>query len=72
MKYPRALALLFAAGWALLPAGAQAQTYPSRPITFVVPFAAGGATDAIARILNDSMTHSLGQQVVVETVGGAA
>ena len=71
MKYLRALALLFAAGWALLPAGAQAQTYPSRPITFVVPFAAGGATDAIARILNDSMTHSLGQQVVVETVGGA-
>ena len=71
MKYLRALALLFAAGWALLPAGAQAQTYPSRPVTLVVPFAAGGATDAIARILNDSMTQSLGQQVVVETVGGA-
>ena len=65
MKYLRALALLLIAGWA------QAQTYPSRPVTLVVPFAAGGATDAIARILNDSMTQSLGQQVVVETVGGA-
>ena len=71
MKYLRALALLFVAGWALRPAGSQAQTYPSRPVTLVVPFAAGGATDAIARILNDSMTQSLGQQVVVETVGGA-
>ncbi len=71
MKHLRALALLFTAGWALLPAGSQAQTYPSRPVTLVVPFAAGGATDAIARILNDSMTQSLGQQVVVETVGGA-
>ena len=71
MKYLRALALLFTASWALLPAGSQAQTYPSRPVTLVVPFAAGGATDAIARILNDSMTQSLGQQVVVETVGGA-
>jgi len=71
MKYLRALALLFVAGWALPPAGSQAQTYPSRPVTLVVPFAAGGATDAIARILNDSMTQSLGQQVVVETVGGA-
>ena len=71
MKHLRALALLFTTGWALLPAGSQAQTYPSRPVTLVVPFAAGGATDAIARILNDSMTQSLGQQVVVETVGGA-
>src|SRR4051794_26166177 len=70
MKYLRALALLLI-GWTLLPAGSQAQTYPSRPVTLVVPFAAGGATDAIARILNDSMTQTLGQQVVIETVGGA-
>src|SRR4029077_2617680 len=51
--------------------GSQAQPYPSRPVTLVVPFAAGGATDAIARILHHSMTQSLGQQLVVETVGGA-
>src|SRR5215203_5568071 len=71
MTYARAIAPLFAAALTLTASAASAQTYPSRPITFVVPFAAGGATDAIARILNDSMTHSLGQQVVIETVGGA-
>jgi len=48
-----------------------AQTYPSRPITLVVPYPPGGATDAIARILQDSMSQSLGQQIVIENVGGA-
>src|SRR4051812_33788077 len=71
MRYARVLALLFATTWTLMPAVSQAQTYPSRPITLVVPFAAGGATDAIARILNDSMSQTLGQQVIIETVGGA-
>src|SRR5262247_2720265 len=62
---------------ALLPAGisaigaASAQTYPSRPITLVVPYPPGGATDAIARIIQDSMSQSLGQQIVVENIGGA-
>ncbi len=51
--------------------GAAAQTYPSRPITLVVPFPAGGATDAIARIIQDSMSETLGQQIVIEDVGGA-
>ena len=50
---------------------ASAQAYPNRPITLVVPFAAGGATDAIARILTDPLSHDLGQQIVIETVGGA-
>ena len=50
---------------------ASAQAYPNRPITLVVPFAAGGATDAIARILTDALSHDLGQQIVIETVGGA-
>ena len=45
--------------------------YPDRTITLVVPFAAGGATDAIARILTDPLSHDLGQQIVIETVGGA-
>jgi tripartite-type tricarboxylate transporter receptor subunit TctC len=50
---------------------ASAQTYPSRPITLVVPFPPGGATDAIARIVQDSMSQSLGQQIVIENIGGA-
>jgi tripartite-type tricarboxylate transporter receptor subunit TctC len=70
MKHARAIALTFIAAWALTPA-ASAQTYPNRPITLVVPFPAGGATDAIARMIQDSMSETLGQQVVIENVGGA-
>ena len=44
---------------------------PAGPITLIVPFPAGGATDAIARILQDSMSQTLGQQIVIEDVGGA-
>jgi len=50
---------------------AAAQAYPSRPITVVVPFAAGGPTDTIARILGDRMARSLGQPVVIENTAGA-
>lgn len=50
---------------------ATAQSYPSRPITMVVPFAAGGATDTLARILAVRMRQSLGQSVIVEDVSGA-
>src|SRR5262245_60924865 len=52
--------------------GAAAQTYPSRPITMVVAFAAGGSGDTIARILAEHMREQLGQTIVVENVGGAA
>jgi tripartite-type tricarboxylate transporter receptor subunit TctC len=48
-----------------------AQGFPSRPITIVVPFAAGGPTDVIARTLAQHMRDSLGQSVVVENVAGA-
>ena len=49
-----------------------AQTYPSRPVTMVVPFAAGGPTDTLARIIAERMRQSLGQTVVVENTTGAA
>ena len=50
----------------------QAQVYPSRPITMVVPFAAGGPTDVIGRTLAERMRASLGQTVIIENVTGAA
>jgi tripartite-type tricarboxylate transporter receptor subunit TctC len=50
---------------------AAAQNFPNRPITMVVPFAAGGPTDVLARVVAARMSESLGQQVVVENVGGA-
>jgi tripartite-type tricarboxylate transporter receptor subunit TctC len=54
------------------PGSALALDYPTRPITIVVPFAAGGATDVLARLIADSMGKSLGQTVIVEDVTGAA
>jgi tripartite-type tricarboxylate transporter receptor subunit TctC len=52
-------------------AGAQAQSYPSRPITLVVPFPPGGSTDTAARIMAERMRAPLGQPIVIENVGGA-
>jgi tripartite-type tricarboxylate transporter receptor subunit TctC len=49
----------------------QAQVYPSRPITIVVPYAAGGATDTIGRVMAERMKSSLGQPVIVEDATGA-
>ena len=45
--------------------------YPERPITMIVPFAAGGPTDTVGRLVAEAMTQALGQQVIVENVGGA-
>lgn len=57
----------------LLWAGAaSAQGYPSRPVTMIVPFAAGGPADALARMLGEKMQAALGQPFVIENVGGAA
>src|SRR5437868_15521465 len=50
---------------------AAAQAYPSRPVTIIVPFAAGGTTDVIARIVGEHMSRTLGQQFIVENVVGA-
>jgi tripartite-type tricarboxylate transporter receptor subunit TctC len=66
----KALALGLA-GALTISLGAVAQTYPNRPITMVVPFAAGGPTDTVARLIGQSMTQTLGQQVVIDHGGGA-
>jgi tripartite-type tricarboxylate transporter receptor subunit TctC len=63
--------LTIAAALGLAVTGAQAQNYPNRPITMIVPFAAGGPTDVVARIVTDHMSRTLGQQIVVENVAGA-
>src|SRR5215813_410712 len=52
-------------------ASAQAQTFPSRQITLIVPFPPGGSTDVAARIMAERMRPVLGQPVVIENVGGA-
>lgn len=66
------LALLGTAALGQAAPSAQAQqAWPQRPITMIVPFAAGGPTDVIARIVSDHMSRTLGQQIVVENVAGA-
>src|SRR5262245_19827563 len=64
-KFIMALAL------ATIAANAQAQPFPSRQITLVVPFPPGGSTDVAARIMADRMRAPLGQPVIIENVGGA-
>lgn len=72
LKRRTALGLAMAAASALaLGTAAQAQEFPDRPVTLVVPFAAGGSTDVVARIIGQKMADDLGQQVVVENVAGA-
>ena len=74
MKLPRRHFLHLAVCSAALPAAsriARAQVYPSRPITMIVPFAPGGLTDVIGRLLAEGMRTSLDQPVIIENVGGA-
>jgi tripartite-type tricarboxylate transporter receptor subunit TctC len=62
---------LAAAAFAMTASAVGAQTYPDRTITIVVPFAAGGPTDTVTRLVAEAMSKDLGQQIVVENVGGA-
>jgi tripartite-type tricarboxylate transporter receptor subunit TctC len=74
MKLPRRRFLHLAASAAAFPAVlrvATAQTYPTRPITMIVPYGAGSATDVWARVLAEWMGRSLGQPTVIENVAGA-
>ena len=70
-KYPAVLAAAVLLAALQLPAAAQ-EKYPTRPITLIVPFPAGGGVDAVGRIVADKLSTALGQQVVVDNRGGAA
>ena len=71
MNMKKSLVALALAAILQHPAGALAQTWPSRPITLVVPYAVGGPVDTVARIVSARMSEILGQQFVVENLAGA-
>jgi tripartite-type tricarboxylate transporter receptor subunit TctC len=75
MNLPRRKFLRLAASVAALPAVprlASAQTYPTRPLTMIVPFPAGGNADTLGRILSEPLRADLGQPVIIDNVAGAA
>ena len=63
--------LAFLAALLLLNAAAHAQGYPSKPVRLIVPFAPGGTTDVLARLVAQKLTDSLGQQFIIENKPGA-
>src|SRR5688572_16948755 len=65
-------AVLCAASVATVPVVAQSEPYPSRPVRMIIPFAPGGASDFIGRILQPKLAEELGQQVVVDNRAGAS
>ena len=71
MKKQRFAAALLSAATLSLSNAAFAQGYPTRPITFIVPYGAGGPVDTMARTMSESMRATLGQTIVIENVTGA-
>jgi len=65
------LLIASALAWLCIATGAQAQPFPSRTVTIIVPFPPGGSTDTVARIMAEKMQGVLGQPVIIENVGGA-
>lgn len=59
-----------ALGMAIIPGALAAQEYPARPISLIVPFAAGGGSDTIARLIAAELSHTIGANIIVENVGG--
>ncbi len=71
MQITRRTAIAAIAALGVTAAPAVAQQYPTKPITAIVPFAAGGPTDVVTRLVTEHMSRTLGQQIVVENIGGA-
>jgi tripartite-type tricarboxylate transporter receptor subunit TctC len=65
------LSVAIVTAWTISAQLATAQSWPTRPVTMVVPFAAGSASDTVGRILAARLSEIFGQQVIVENVGGA-
>ena len=71
MQITRRTAIAAIAALGMTAAPAVAQEYPTKTITAIVPFAAGGPTDVVTRLVTEHMSRTLGQQIVVENIGGA-
>jgi tripartite-type tricarboxylate transporter receptor subunit TctC len=71
VRFLRACSAVIIAAVVGVPAIAQAQDWPTKPVTVIVPFVAGGTTDIVGRIIAQALTETLGQRVIVENVGGA-
>jgi tripartite-type tricarboxylate transporter receptor subunit TctC len=72
LKFHKILTILTAASCLLLATPAKADAYPSKPVTLLVPYPAGGLSDVIARTVNNSLSKNLGQPVIVDNLGGAS
>ena len=71
MNRIRMLGMLVGVGLAMAALPAMADDYPTRTITMIVPYPAGGPSDVVARIVADGMSRALGQTIIIENIGGA-